>query len=150
MRLVALGDSPDSFGASLDVERGYDEATWRSRMQPGKGVQVVAFNDQPVGIVGGYLPEDDADLVELISMWVMPSARGRRIAELLVDDVLRWARELGRPTVGLFVTEGNEPARRLFERIGFSANGEREVLESNPKLYCNRMICDPRTRQQPD
>ncbi|WP_157099471.1 GNAT family N-acetyltransferase [Microbispora sp. ATCC PTA-5024] len=50
------------------------------------------------------------------------------------------AREQGVETVGLFVTETNDRARRFYERFGFRDTGEREPLESNPRLQCLRMV----------
>jgi ribosomal protein S18 acetylase RimI-like enzyme len=67
-------------------------------------------------------------------MWVRPHARGHRIGEALIEAVVGWARaeRLGR--VHLWVSETNDPARRLYERFGFTATGERQPLPSHPEL----------------
>jgi RimJ/RimL family protein N-acetyltransferase len=49
-----------------------------------------------------------------------------------VTEVLRWAAENGWPEVVLRVADGNEAARKLFLRLGFTPTGVREPLESNP------------------
>ncbi|ETK35287.1 hypothetical protein MPTA5024_14995 [Microbispora sp. ATCC PTA-5024] len=38
------------------------------------------------------------------------------------------------------MTETNDRARRFYERFGFRDTGEREPLESNPRLQCLRMV----------
>lgn len=60
-------------------------------------------------------------------MWVAPAARGHRVGEAVAD----WAP--GRD-VHLWVTEGNLPARALYERCGFAVTQERQPLPSDPSL----------------
>jgi ribosomal protein S18 acetylase RimI-like enzyme len=91
------------------------------------------LGERVVGAVGGYtLP--GAGTVFLIAMWAHPGTRGRGIGDLLVTDVLSWARENGRPGVSPRVADGNDAARRLFERNGFVSTGHREPLESDPTV----------------
>jgi ribosomal protein S18 acetylase RimI-like enzyme len=40
---------------------------------------------------------------------------------------------LGHSIVQLWVTETNDPARRLYERCGFALTGERKPLPSHPE-----------------
>ena len=73
-------------------------------------------------------------MVELISMFVRPQARGRGVGEALVDAVVAWARRPGRqlgPPVG---DRDQQAARRLYERCGFTVTPERQPLPSNPAL----------------
>jgi ribosomal protein S18 acetylase RimI-like enzyme len=87
---------------------------------------------EPAGLIGGY-PET-ADIVELVSMYVRPKARGRGVGEALVAAVFAWAQAQDAKTVHLWVTESNDPARALYERCGFSPTGERQPLPSDPSL----------------
>jgi ribosomal protein S18 acetylase RimI-like enzyme len=87
---------------------------------------------EPAGLIGGY-PET-ADIVELVSMYVRPKARGRGVGEALVAAVFAWAQARDAKTVHLWVTESNDPARALYERCGFSPTGERQQLPSDPSL----------------
>ena len=72
--------------------------------------------------------------VHMIGMFVRPQARGHGVGEALIDAVLSWARAQDATSVDLWVTESNEPARRLYERRGFTPTGERQPLPSNPDL----------------
>jgi len=73
-------------------------------------------------------------VVELVSMFVRPQARGRGVGEALIDAVVGWARDNNAASVHLWVTETNKHARRLYDRCGFTTTGERQPLPSNPDL----------------
>jgi ribosomal protein S18 acetylase RimI-like enzyme len=82
-----------------------------------------------IGAVGCHLRVDPAE-TQLMAMWVAPDARGRGVAGALIRVVAGWAESRGSDRVFLFVQESNAPARRLYERSGFRATGEREQLPS--------------------
>jgi RimJ/RimL family protein N-acetyltransferase len=48
--------------------------------------------------------------------------------------VIGWARARNATSVHLWVTERNIPARRLYERCGFSPTAERQPLPSDPSV----------------
>lgn len=50
---------------------------------------------------------------------VEPSARGEGIAGRLVEAAADWLEKRGAPRVMLWTAQGNVPAQRLFERLGF-------------------------------
>jgi GNAT superfamily N-acetyltransferase len=52
-------------------------------------------------------------------MWVTPGARRRGAGKALVEAVSGWARNRGFEKLWLRVYAGNEPARRLYEEVGF-------------------------------
>jgi ribosomal protein S18 acetylase RimI-like enzyme len=90
----------------------------------------------PAGLAGVYVEDGAADLV---SMWVRPSARGLGVGEALVAAAAAWAKANGFGSLFLWVTESNAPARRLYERCGFSPTGESQPLPSDPGLTEIRM-----------
>ena len=57
---------------------------------------------------------------------VHPAARGRGVGALLAADCVRRARAQGCRAVVLCVIEGNDGARRLYERLGFTRVPERD------------------------
>lgn len=54
-------------------------------------------------------------------MWVAPAGRGRGIGDQLMAQVEQWARDTGAHTLQLSVADGNDKARDLYLRSGFSA-----------------------------
>ncbi len=56
-------------------------------------------------------------------VWVRPELRGQGLAAPGMATVVRYARERFSPTVSLYVNGYNEPARRAYERVGFSRHG---------------------------
>ncbi len=132
IRLAALRDAPDAFASTNAEQAAFEEADWRQRIA--RGGTFLAFvpeaaASEPVGLVGGY--DYGPGIVELISMFVRPRARGRGVGEALIAAVLDWARARNATSVHLWVTETNKPARLLYERCGFSLTGERQPLPSN-------------------
>ena len=150
IRLEALRDAPSAFGSSYEREAAFGEPDWLRRIArggnflafiPEVGASEVRASEvsasavsasEPAGLIGGY-PET-ADIVELVSMYVRPKARGRGVGEALVAAVFAWAQARDAKTVHLWVTESNDPARALYERCGFSPTGERQPLPSDPSL----------------
>jgi ribosomal protein S18 acetylase RimI-like enzyme len=76
-------------------------------------------------------PPRKASDIELISMWVAPSARGHGVADVLIQDLVAWAANLGAKAVGLSVRDTNAPAIALYRRHGFEATGERATDEDH-------------------
>lgn len=132
VRLRALKDAPDAFGSTYAREEAFTEDDWIRRLVGENSVTFLGrLGDRTVGLVGGWR---DGAGVELVSMWVDPAARGEGVAKPLVDAVVTWATAIGEQRVHLWVTVGNDAARRLYERCGFVDTGERQPLPSNPEL----------------
>jgi GNAT superfamily N-acetyltransferase len=135
VRLAALAESPLAFGSTYEREAAFTEEGWRARFHD-RGVTYLAYDEagqmaEPAGIAG-VLEEDG--VADLVSMWVRPSARGRKVGEALITACADCARARGHDELYLWVTESNAPARRLYERCGFVPTGERQPLPSNPSL----------------
>ena len=96
---------------------------------------VAIVDGQWAGLVGSYRADDG---VELISMWTDPTYRGRGVGEALVKAVLR---HTGGEPVSLWVMQGNDSARRLYERCGFVADGDYVPLPDDPCRNELRMVC---------
>ncbi len=143
IRLEALKTAPSAFGSTYEREAPFGEPDWLRRIArggnflaylPEAGIPEAGIPEagaaEPVGLIGGY-PESE-DVVELVSMYVRPRARGHGVGEALVAAVFGWARERDAKTVHLWVTESNDHARALYERCGFGPTGERQPLPSDP------------------
>ena len=127
LRLEALAESPYAFGSKLaDWQAAGDtEQRWRDRLSSVPFNVVAVLDDVPVGMVSGT-PADDSDAIELISMWVAQSARGRGVGDALVRAVIEWAASQSAKRVQLDVVKTNQHAIRLYERHGFVYVGEVE------------------------
>ncbi len=133
-RLTSLADAPYAFGSTLALEQEFDEADWRLRLRPENGMAAVAFlGEDAVGTIGAHLPED-ADDPLLVAAWVRADARGKGVGDALVAEVLDWSREGGYEQVYLRVADGNQAARKLFLRNGFTSTGIRMPLESDSSV----------------
>jgi ribosomal protein S18 acetylase RimI-like enzyme len=73
-------------------------------------------------------------------MWTAPEARRHRIASALVDAVVEFAAGAGAERMELWVTRGNEPALRLYERCGFTLTSDHQPLPSDPCKDEVRMV----------
>jgi predicted GNAT family acetyltransferase len=61
--------------------------------------------------------------VQLQGVWTHPQWRGKGIAAASLATVVREALRRFAPTVSLYVNGYNEPARRLYDRLGFRRVG---------------------------
>jgi ribosomal protein S18 acetylase RimI-like enzyme len=139
LRLAALEESPDAFGSKLADWQGDGdrEERWRNRLTAVPFNVIVLDGERPVGMVSGA---DDGDDVELISMYVHPSARGRGVSDLLIEAVVERAADRGAQRVWLSVRTTNEQALALYRRHHFAEVGPApsepdeppEVLMSRP------------------
>jgi ribosomal protein S18 acetylase RimI-like enzyme len=140
VRLSALAEAPQAFGSTYAREVVFTEEQWRGRISD-RSVTFFAHDDDPadsapLGLAGVYVEDGVADVV---SMWVSPSARGRRVGEALLEATARWAAAHDFGVLFLWVTESNAAARRLYERCAFTDTGERAPLPSDPVLTEIRM-----------
>lgn len=136
IRLAALADAPEAYASTYALEEAYPDAEWRSRSAAGHAFLAYVPEisaSEPIGLAGNY--EAKPGIIELVSVWVRPQARGRGIGVALVVAVTGWAQARDATAVHLWVNENNLPARRLYERCGFVPTGERGPLPSHPHLY---------------
>jgi ribosomal protein S18 acetylase RimI-like enzyme len=135
MRLRALAGAPTAFGTTL-AEALQRPAEWwveRAAAYAEGDVSVLFVAEGPDGLCGmaGGLQTSDHE-ADVFSMWVDPNARGSGVAEELLRAVEAWSVAQGALTLHLWVTEGNQPAIRLYERYGFVFTGASQPHPSQP------------------
>ncbi len=85
---------------------------------------VIAWDGgKPVGLVNcfeGFSTFAARPLVNVHDVVVAPSHRGRGVANVMLAEVERIARERGACKLTLEVLQGNHGALRLYERVGFA------------------------------
>ena len=131
LRLEMLADAPDAFWASLEAVRARTERQWRQEIRGPRIHLQARRGGEVVGGIAvlpqGYTPEHhiaDHEII-LVSLWVRPAARGAGVSRALFAAAAQLALDMGRPTVLLEVDDGNGPARRLYDRLGFVETGVR-------------------------
>ncbi|MGD9752051.1 MAG: GNAT family N-acetyltransferase [Acidimicrobiia bacterium] len=121
VRLQALADSPTAFGSNLTEWANAPAERWQARLN-NDAFNIIAFDaDQPVGQVSATATPDPA--IELTSMWVASTARGKGVGDTLINAVTTWAQHQQAPLITLSVKHTNHHARRLYERHGFTTTG---------------------------
>jgi GNAT superfamily N-acetyltransferase len=134
LRLEALREAPHAFGSILDDWQGDGdtEQRWRQRLADVPFNVIAFFADIPSGIVSAINP-DGSGVVELISMYVTPFARGKGVGDALVTAVIHWAKERHINKLSLDVMDDNYRAKALYRRHGFADNGWVEAQEGRPE-----------------
>jgi len=92
----------------------------RGRMTEGP-IWVAIQNEEVVGTVSAVLRVES---VYVRGMAVLPSARGRRIGELLLDQAVAYAARHGRTSLVLSTTPFLARAIQLYRRFGFRWSDE--------------------------
>ncbi len=133
VRLRALRESPDAFGASLSREERFAESHWRMRVRTSPTWLALDDDGVPRGLVTLVQepgsPEHDRHVV---SLWVAPERRREGIGWELLDTVVRAGAHEAARTVSLWVVEDNASAVDLYVRAGFTRTGERQALPRDP------------------
>jgi ribosomal protein S18 acetylase RimI-like enzyme len=139
LRLTAIQEAPHAFFWSLQVEQDTTVQQWECWADyPGNDrVMFVAVEGEAwVGMAGCSLRDGDAGSMTLdgTGMWISPAARGRGLGERLIEAIIEWGRARGAGRMEFAVTETNEVAIALYQRLGFRPTGRRRALESYPEL----------------
>jgi ribosomal protein S18 acetylase RimI-like enzyme len=95
-----------------------------SMAYPDADYHIIFVNDQPVGRL---IVDRAAASLTLIDISLLPADRGRGIGTRVLNELLSEARSFAKPV--LLYVELTNPAKRLYERLGFFA-------EQEDALYC--------------
>ncbi|HEY1640233.1 MAG TPA: GNAT family N-acetyltransferase [Streptosporangiaceae bacterium] len=133
LRLAALAESPHQFGARLADWQGKGDQPerWRARLEiPGSVNFMATHAGQPAGMVSG-VPGPADGVIQLISMWVSPAARGTGTGRRLIAELIAWAAGTGASLMRLEVRQDNAAAIGLYERSGFGRAGLTDGIAGN-------------------
>jgi ribosomal protein S18 acetylase RimI-like enzyme len=132
IRLSALRDYPSAFLASHEREAAYDEQRWCQEFSRGEWNIMLADNKE-IGLLGVTREQAmSSQECYLEYLWVAPAFRRSGVASMLLRTVLDRLRDSGVHTVWLYILDGNQEARRLYQRFGFQSTNERHLLPDHP------------------
>lgn len=123
LRLRALRDSPDAFGATYEQAFARAIEEW-SRQLADIPTFVAVRDGVDIGLARSADDKDESTSGWLISLWVAPEARRRGVAGALIDLVIDNARARGLTKLLLDVADTNAGAIELYDRKGFVRTGE--------------------------
>jgi GNAT superfamily N-acetyltransferase len=152
LRLLALQDSPDSFGSTYEREAEFTDEEWISRLNASNRAKhalplIAELDGVAVGLAWGQIHSSSSipmntDAAHVYQMWMSPRARGYGLSKLLLNSIIDWAKKSNRKVVCLEVTIVNEAAVNLYKSIGFVAAGETQTLREGSALLTQTMILE--------
>jgi ribosomal protein S18 acetylase RimI-like enzyme len=150
IRLEALRSEPAAYSSSYEETLEWSDEDWRRRLTNDHRLHLLArVQNRPIGIVGGYLGSDEGDdsVAEVFGMYVTSEYRGRGIGRLLLTALIDHLSALPQiSTIRLGVAETQDPARTLYESVGFQVVGKAdEGIVMNDRRY-DELIMELRVR----
>ena len=134
---LALVDwSPEAKRAFVGMQFDAQRTHYR-REYPNARFEIIEHGGVPIGRL--YVDERPAE-IRVMDITIAPQARNQGIGRALLLEILANGRETGR-TVSIHVEHQN-PARRLYDRLGFrpvggSSNSVYVLLEARPSESTN-------------
>ncbi|HVF03584.1 MAG TPA: GNAT family N-acetyltransferase [Frankiaceae bacterium] len=135
-RYAMLSDAPNAFGMTYADAIARPDDDWRTRTRDLATTEhttyvVVEEDGEWLAGAGGYVEDG---IPNVFGVWTHPDARGRGLAEQCVQAIVDWAAGLGAAEVRLWATDGNDAARRVYDRLGFTPTGATQPLPHTPEL----------------
>lgn len=81
---------------------------------------VVLAYENGIAIACGCFKQFDTQRIELKRMFVTPDFRGKGLASMMVEELEKWAGELGYPTAILETGIGQPEAIALYRKLGYN------------------------------
>jgi GNAT superfamily N-acetyltransferase len=142
LRQATAADAEVIYRLVETTMRGYVEEIWgsfseeynRKSIAESIGTGTYSLIEHEGLDIGALAVERHSTHIQLTQIYILPSHQNRGIGTSLVRELVREARETGRP-LRLRVLSIN-PARRLYEREGFkvtSVTPERVFMELSPQ-----------------
>ncbi len=132
VRLRMLECDPDAYGGTLDEALGRPKSYWKERAElSADGISQKSFaaiaDRQWVGMVTCFIEEESPAEGYIVGMWVDPEWRKLGAGKSLLQAASEWCMRKGLKSMRLHVNEAIQPARSLYESLGFEYTGR-----SNP------------------
>ncbi|MDO7906950.1 GNAT family N-acetyltransferase [Paenibacillus sp. JX-17] len=127
LRLEALRTHPEAYGSSAEEEGAMPSEAFEQRLAGGDALTFGAWeNGELIGITT-LVRESSMKMrhrCNIYAVYVSSAHRGKGIARLLMNAVIEQARAYeGTEQIYLTVVSANEPAKRLYQSLGFRTYG---------------------------
>ncbi len=151
LMLEAYAASGGAFTSTVDERAALPFDWWLKRLAPGAETPERVHGTRVDGRLAGAATlsfehrERIRHRATLVGMIVRPTHRGIGLGEAIVRSLLEAARSRpGMRIVVLDLTDGNDAARRLYERCGFETYGVMPLAIRVGEAYLSkrRMVCD--------
>jgi RimJ/RimL family protein N-acetyltransferase len=124
LRLLSLQDAPYAFSSSYESALRRTDVSWREQAErTAQGMDRATFisfsDEEPVGMAALYRLENQADVGELLQVWVAPEYRRKKVAKNLMDAVFTWAGENNFRKIIASVRWENARAIQFYLKYGF-------------------------------
>ncbi|HEY3368989.1 MAG TPA: GNAT family N-acetyltransferase [Symbiobacteriaceae bacterium] len=119
--VAAWGWSPEQQNAFLQMQFMAQNRSYEMRF-PDLAQRVIVQDGR---LAGRLIAAQTGDEVRLVDIALLPEFRGTGIGATLIRELQAQAERVGKP-LGLQVAKAN-PARRLYERLGFVVIGETDL-----------------------
>jgi ribosomal protein S18 acetylase RimI-like enzyme len=141
LRLRALQEEPQAFGASYAENLSRPDSYWMERLsEVANGKNWLLFAKEGgnlIGMMGGFRKkEEPEDTVNIIAVYVVGEARGKGVSKKLMQTMLQEFEN--DPTIGrvkLSVNKDQAAAVGLYESFGFKVTGEENVKMGDGKFH---------------
>jgi ribosomal protein S18 acetylase RimI-like enzyme len=147
VRLAALIDTPRAFWTTYAQAAALVEDDWRDRLGWPTWMAYAPISpdeqrpDAPVGLVALWrVPDSSDDRIHITQMWVAGWARGRGVADALIEAAVEAAQADGWGAVALEVAEENVRAERCYHRLGFRRTGAEAAMPWDPGVVEVEMV----------
>lgn len=127
VRLAALHEAPEAFVARLEEEKSYSDEFWRERANRAHRV-IAERGDEPVGVIGLGMHNQDPQTGEVFGLWTAPTVRGQRVAWRLVETASQQAAEDGYRQLYFWAGSDNASAVGFASSFGFRPTEERRPV----------------------
>jgi len=142
LRLAALKDTPDAFGAKYEDEVNKPISEWQDRLKNTHWCFVVA-DGVDVGLLAVDRAEKDRNSdCWLSSWWIKDAFRGSGIPKLMLTWLEQLCRENNWKKIGLGVWPENFRAITAYKKLGFTQANELLPSRSIPGLMYLAMYRD--------
>lgn len=138
LMLHAYDSAADVFTSTREERAAEPDSWWARRIADPSGLSIGFGAFEGEALVGTVTLEFSSRAKTkhralVVGMFVSEAARGRGVGKALLEEALSTAQaRSGVQVVRLTVTEGNTPAVRLYESVGFKAFGVEPMAIATP------------------